>query len=433
MKNILLIALFTPPANTIGTHRITGFTRYLSEFGWKPTLLTVKPEYYQSIDNNLTALIPHDVQVYRTSMLARKYNHSSKIHTDDDALHPKSPFFLRTALLPFIKKMYQYVSYPDEYVGWVPFAYKKAIKILSQGQWDAVFTTGGPFSSLEIGYKIKKHTGLPWIVDFRDPWVANPYWNGPDFHRRMIKKTEYKIIQTCDKVTVTTHGMRKMFINRYPEFSEEKFVTITNGYDPDLFENITSMPESHFTLTHAGWFYGSRKPDYLLKALRLMLDTHPEIPSTDIKVRFIGNIPEELPQIVNQLELQNNIELLGILNHQETLNYLKKSNVLLIIGSSDNKNDVLLIPAKLFEYMIAQRPILSLINKGEATDIIKTGQIGESVLPTDIPGISEKIYKMYLNHKNNQDYYHPDEGFISQFNRRELTRQLAAEFDKLCL
>ncbi|OPY24915.1 MAG: hypothetical protein A4E26_00088 [Methanobacterium sp. PtaU1.Bin097] len=430
MKNVLMISFFAPPANAVATHRIAGFARFLTEFGWKPTLLTAKPQYYQAIDNELLSVIPPEVQIYRTDMIGRKYSHSG---TPAGNLQ-KKPSLIKKCLVPAIKTVIRHIAFPDEYVGWVPYACKETQRILAKGQWDAIYTTGGPFSSMEIGYRLKKHTRLPWVVDFRDPWAHNPYWKGPHYHQKLNERLESKTVNACDRVIVTTQSIEKLYRDCYPAIPAEKFVTITNGYDPDLFENLNIAETSgnKFILTHAGWFYGPRKPDYLLKALRLMLDTHPEIPPSDILVRFIGNIPPELSILIAQLGLQNNIELAGVISHKQTLSYLKQSSVLVLIGGSEEKNEHLFIPAKLFEYMLTQRPILGLVNPGEATEIIRKGNMGESVLPTNIPGISDKIYKMYVAHKNNQNVYHPDKEFISRFNRRELSRQLAAEFTKLC-
>jgi len=429
MKNVLMISFFAPPANAVATHRIAGFARFLSEFGWKATLLTVKPQYYQAIDNDLLKVIPPEIQIYRTDMIGRKYSHSG----NPAGTHQKKPSLLKKCLVPAVKAVYRHISFPDEYVGWVPYACKEAKNILAKGQWDVIYTTGGPFSSLEIGYRIKKHTDLPWIVDFRDPWAHNPYWKGPRYHLKLNEWLESRTVKACDRVIVTTQSIEKLYQDCYPAIPAEKFTTITNGYDPDLFDNVNTAEISgnKFILTHAGWFYGPRKPDYLLKALRLMMDTHPEIPPSDIMARFIGNIPAELPALINQLGLQNNVELAGVINHQQTLAYLKQSSVLVLIGGSEEKNDHLFIPAKLFEYMLSQRPILGLVNPGEATEVIRKGNIGESVSPNNISGISDKIYKMYLNHKNNQDFYHPDKEFISRYNRRELSRQLAQELLKI--
>jgi hypothetical protein len=64
---------------------------------------------------------------------------------------------------------------PDARKYWRSFAYKKALQIIEAENIDAIITTGPPHSTHLIGKKLKEKTNIPWIADFRDPWISIYY------------------------------------------------------------------------------------------------------------------------------------------------------------------------------------------------------------------------------------------------------------------
>ena len=70
MKRVLLIAYHYPPARgSSGLQRTLKFSRYLQEFGWQPSVLTVAPRAHPSVGNDQMAEIPPDVEVERAFAL----------------------------------------------------------------------------------------------------------------------------------------------------------------------------------------------------------------------------------------------------------------------------------------------------------------------------------------------------------------------------
>ena len=68
------------------------------------------------------------------------------------------------------------LTYPDFAAPWIIPATIRGIQLVRKHEVDIIFSTGMPWSSLIIGYFIKLFTKKKLIVDFRDPWVNNPFF-----------------------------------------------------------------------------------------------------------------------------------------------------------------------------------------------------------------------------------------------------------------
>ena len=73
IKHALFVAFHYPPeANSSGVLRTLKFTRYLPNFGWRVTVLTINPDAYEVTDATLIDQIPDSVRVVRTNYIDTK-------------------------------------------------------------------------------------------------------------------------------------------------------------------------------------------------------------------------------------------------------------------------------------------------------------------------------------------------------------------------
>ena len=68
MKSLLYITYYWPPSGGPGVQRSLKFTRYLPQFGYIPSVITVDPKwaYYPLLDPSLEKEIPDYIKVYKT-------------------------------------------------------------------------------------------------------------------------------------------------------------------------------------------------------------------------------------------------------------------------------------------------------------------------------------------------------------------------------
>src|SRR5438552_16813106 len=144
MKKVLMIAYHYPPyGGGSGIHRTLKFSRYLSEFGWQPIVLTISPHTYPQ--RGKEDGVPPGVLTTRAFAL-------------DSARH----LSLRGAYP-------QWAALPDRWVTWWPTAVGIGTNLIRKHRPDVIWSTYPIATAHMIGLALHRVSGLPWIADFRDP------------------------------------------------------------------------------------------------------------------------------------------------------------------------------------------------------------------------------------------------------------------------
>jgi hypothetical protein len=155
-RKVLIIAYYFPPMGLSGVQRTVKFAKYLSQYGWKPTVLTVNPAGYFAFDDTLLKEAEAaGVRIVRTN--SRDVNR----------------FFTKEVVIKLpserTRKILQYIGdwffIPDTKVGWKSLALKRATELLEQEQFDMIFATAPPQTGLLIGTVLKKRFKLPFVVE----------------------------------------------------------------------------------------------------------------------------------------------------------------------------------------------------------------------------------------------------------------------------
>jgi glycosyltransferase involved in cell wall biosynthesis len=364
-KTLLIVSTNFPPDARAGTQRVLRFTKYLVKLGWNISVLTLKPEFslYKSIqDHSLLSKVPASVDVRRTVVFR--------------LIWPFSGF--NSYLIP------------DREVGWVPFAYRQGLKIIEEKHISCLYSSAPPWTTNVICWWLKRKTGIKWVADIRDPWTRRPWMPLEDrkgMRYAALKKIEKAVIHSADRVILNTQALHQDFSSYYKNVEQNKFITITNGIDPD---DLIGLDESReptdgpFVITHGGSLYRKRDPRPFLKAISELLRKK-AITQTDLLIRFVGNIDPkfEIHSWVRDLNLEAVVRIEPGVPHDQYLNLLSSSHLLLLIQPDTD----LQVPSKLFEYMAVGRPILALAHRGATMDIVKQYPRGTVVDPYNVEEI----------------------------------------------
>lgn len=402
-----MIAYFFPPMGGVGVQRTLKFVRYLPDHGWQPYVLTVKHGSTLQ-DTSLGEEIPTDLPINRTFILH---------------LPSRLPFRLRN----FITRWFLIV---DEQIGWFPFATSAGRKVIVPNTISVIYSSSSPYTSHLVARKLHHQTGLPWVADFRDPWVGNPFLSFPTtIHRRINENLERRVFSEADRVILNTQRSLQHYQKKYSSLNPEKFLIIPNGYDQaDLPAQRTDLiRRDSFTLVHLGSLYQkSRSASYFLSALYQTFQSG-KLPRNKVRVRFIGNIDRYSRRLIERYSLDGQVELLGFLPHRVAMEQASSSDLLLLIPYYGPGAE-LFIPAKIYEYLASRIPILYLDDTGESADLIRNARAGWLVAATDIDQIADTLARLYQLWEAGELTINSDMDLISSFERRELTRQLADLF-----
>jgi glycosyltransferase involved in cell wall biosynthesis len=231
--------------------------------------------------------------------------------------------------------------------------------------------------------------------------------------------------------------LRDLMRARYSGQPAEKIVTIMNGYDEADFVGLPFDVRAGGTkliIVHAGGLHPThRDPRPLLRALRRAVDEG-RLDRTRITLRFIGGGPfaesDELRRCLLETSLESNVEFMPHIPYEQVLRELGKGDLLLLLqGSNDTAG---LVPAKLYEYLRSQKPVLAAVIPGATNEVLLETGGGWSVDPRDEAGLSLVIAEAYRDWvAGTLADRRADLEKLRRYDRRELAAELAAIFDRL--
>ena len=356
-NKILIITYYWPPAGGPGVQRWLKFVKYLPEFGFQPIVYIPENPSYPIIDENLLSEV-NDQSIILRNKITEPYqwasflskNKTTKISSGIIPNKKKQTFL--DQLLLWIRGN---IFIPDARFLWVKPSVKYLEKYILENEITSIITSGPPHSLHLIGLELKQKLNVKWIADFRDPWTTIGYHKAlklSEFATNKHKQLEYEVLNSADLILVTSPSTRAEF----KQITSKPIEVITNGYDVEKIGN--QVLDKKFTLSHIGSFLSERNPRILWESISELIRENPLFAS-HFQLKLIGAVSQEVLDSIALFQLQNYLNYIGYVSHDEAIIHQKKSQVLLLIeiNSEDTKS---IIPGKLFEYMVSERPIIGI-------------------------------------------------------------------------
>lgn len=426
-RRVLLVSFFYPPNPAVGGRRAAGFAEHLPEFGWDATVLTAgvpRADVSQEGERSRTEVhrVPH-----RTSRRVRPGSGVRARRTLQEHLSISAPRRLLYRALRHVLPLSP-VRMPDATLGWVRRAVLDGRRILDGGEFAAILSSCGPPSSHLIASRLQRISGLPWIADYRDLWSGN-HWD-----RRLApfewleRRLERRTLSGASHLTTVSHGMAA----RLMDLHGKPVDVIYNGFEPERYPKQPPPPPG-FRVTYVGSLYWPQQdPTPLLRALAKIRDRKGiDLSECGLELRFIGTPPSVVTPLVAQFELEDLVRVLPPVPHDESLAEQARSTVLLYVGWDDPERDI--VAAKLFEYLGANRPILSIGPRGGTVSQI----LNEARLPDltrDPDRVVSVLMRWILQFGREGDVLDRPEGRVRcRYTRRAQTGRLARVLDRVAL
>jgi glycosyltransferase involved in cell wall biosynthesis len=433
-RRVLFISYYFPPSGGSGVQRPLKFVKYLPRHGWEPVVLTVKPDTsFPARDENLSREIPEETEVHRTKMLDpyvlyRKIAGSGGGPVDVETVARWDHLPARARWMSRIRAA---LFVPDARIGWWPFAVPAARRIHESNPVDVVFSTGPPFTTHLIGKTVARRIRRPWVADYRDPWTrALFYPPRPGAVRKLDRWLEGRCLRRARRNVVVVPTMVDEFLADHVDLDRGTFDVISNGFDPEDFENVSPQKEEKWTVVHSGSLFANRRPETFFKVMRDLLEENPERKET-MRLVFVGRMDSETRLALGKPPLAHIVDDRGYVPHTESVAWLRRGHLLLLpVGSGPEVKH--LATGKIFEYLASGTPLLALAPPGEASRIIQETGTGFTVDPGDEAGIREILLRSYDAHqKRRLITTERDEGEIASYSRAALTERLSGILNEI--
>lgn len=403
LKKVLIITYYWPPSGGVGVQRWLKFTKYLPDWGWEPIILTPSNPAFDLKDPSLAQDIRPETEVLKIPIW-EPYGLVEKLSGKKGQENLNRGMALEGEKKGILSRVFPWMRgnlfIPDPRVFWVRPATDFAMRILESNKIEAIITTGPPHSVHLIGRRLRKKSGLPWIADFRDPWTR---WEV--LHRMQLsslamkihQSLERKVLQTADLVLSATPGMQEDL----DELGARHSKTVLNGVDhEDLPAGYpdAAIPDK-FRIVYVGLMNEKRNPPALWEALDELCAQSEEF-SKALEISLTGSISMAIQQsLMAYSRLKDHCVIRGNVSHQEVFELYQRAAVLLLLVEQEAASRIV-IPAKLYEYMTAQKPVLYIGDPTNgAGEIIGKEKAGDSFFHQDKEGIKAYVWALFGQYK----------------------------------
>jgi len=419
-KKVLIITYYWPPAGGPGVQRWLKFVKYLPEFGIEPIVYTPENAAYPILDYSFLEEEPKNITLLRQP-IKEPYKYAGYLTKDYKSMSKglipnKDKQSLWERILLFIRGNF---FIPDARIGWVKPSVAFLSRYLDENPVDIIITSGPPHSLHLIGKQLKEKLNIRWLADFRDPWSAIDYHKDLKLtHASMQKhkKLEQGVLDQADTILVTSPTTKKM----YQKITQTPIEVITNGYDNEG-NTADIVPDEKFTLSHIGSLLSNRNPEVLWRVLGDLIVENDAF-GRSFQLNLLGATSKDVIKSLQKFNLSKHINNIGYLSHKEVITYQRKSQVLLLIEADlENKSGV--IPGKLFEYMVSNRPILAIGPKHwDVLPIIRDTNTGSTFEYSQYDEIKSQVLTYF--EKYIAGTLHTNPVGLQKYSRKALTESL---------
>ena len=409
-KKVMLISFHYPPVQgSSGVHRTVAFSRYLREYGWHPTIMTVNKIAYEKVDDKNSSLHNQDTKVIRAF-----------------ALNARKHFSIGGKYLGFLE-------IPDPWQSWIVFGVIRGVWDILRNDRQLIFSTYPIASAHVIGLVLKKLTRRPWIAEFRDPMVQGDYPAEPR-KKSVFSYIERSVFANANRIVVVSPGAKEYYMRKYPQMTPENINVVENGYDqsirtPEMSE-AGHASSNEIILIHSGVMYPrERDPSAFFAALsairrddRSMLE--------DVRVVFRASGSQEVyRQMIAEQEIRDLVEFKDPIDYRSAFSELLNSDILILCqGELCNGQ----IPAKAYEYLFTRKPILALCDpQGDTGRLLKEVGCPYVAKLEDPVAIRSAILRLIHDYRSGS-CWQPSSEIVQRYSRVKGANKLALVMDSVC-
>jgi glycosyltransferase involved in cell wall biosynthesis len=413
-KRVLIVHYFFPPLGGAGVPRILKFVKYLPELGWDVAVVTSSADvrWYAPRDERSLSEVPPTVRVIRVGEI------------------PITPARRRVENVLRrlrLEKVGAYAAWPDETIGWLPFAAAAAHRAARRWRPDVIMSSSYPYTAHAVALVASRLNGVPWVADFRDPWSRNAQpVSQPAPLPRLNVRAERALVRRAGRLVLADEHWDLVGL----EDDDPRRVVIENGVDeadfPLTHDVMRAVPTDCFRLAYVGSLYGTRDAAPVFQSIA-RLASNGVIDPERFEVAIVGNVWLGSKKIdAGSIR----VEHIGYVDHSRAVREMCSATALLFYAPPTTWAP----SGKIFEYLLSGRPILAVARADNlAYELVDELRAGRTAEPGDPAGIDRAIEELYRLWSTGSLTVGPEvrERTLARFSRRHLTAKLAHVLDQV--
>ncbi len=416
LKRILIISPHFPPSNLAAVHRSRLFALHLPAFGWEPTILTVDEKYYEEeLDPNLSRLLPSGLVVEKAG-----------------AMRVTRPRLIGDIGLR----------------GFIPL-YRKAKRLIRQKKIDFLYIPIPSFYVALLGRWLHASTGVPYGIDYIDPWVhrfpgSDRFLSRHWFSMKLSALLEPIAVKKASLITGVAEGYYKGVLERNPHLKDRcQFGAMPYGGEKADHEKVAELGVRPYLFNKRPgkiqlMYAGAMLPKAYapLEAIFQAMSRNRNVVD-GLEIHFIGTGKRaDDPEGYNIRPLAEKYGLWEtiIFEHPRRIPYLdvlvhlEGADGVFILGSTEPHYT----PSKVYQGVLSGKPILAVLHReSTAVKVIRAANAGVVLAFDGDNGIGDieneflPVFREFLCFKNNFDIRDVNTAAFDQYSAKNVTATLA--------
>jgi len=424
MKRVAIVGADFAPSTLPPALRLRFFVSHLREFGWEPTVITTDPRHYTCpLDPEIERLLPESIRVIRTQALPRRLT--------------------------------RLVGLGDLGARSMAYHWRVLRDLCDCGEVDLVFIPVPAFTPMVLGRLVHERFGIPYVIDYIDPWISDYYWSVPRAQRPPKWRAAYAAARLLEPyalrqvahVVGVSRGTTDLVRQRYPWLGEADATEIPYGGETGDWEYIRSHPRPNhlFDRSDGGLHFASvgayteaMRPVLaaLFAGVRKARAEDPQL--ARLRLHFVGTSYSTGRPCVTPIAREQGIEDVvdehpHRVSYLDALQILSDAHALLVIGSSEPHYTA----SKIFPYILARKPLLTVFHcDSSVIRIMESTQAGSVISFSAEHPVEKKIDEIALRLR---ELAALSPGYVPRtrwqafeaYTTRAMTARLADAFDRV--
>lgn len=424
MKRVAIIGADFAPSSLPPALRVRFFVSHLREFGWEPTVITTDPRHYDcALDPEIEHLLPDGLRVIRTPALPRSIT--------------------------------RLVGLGDLGARSMAYHWRVLRDLCRRGEVDLVFIPVPAYMPMVLGRRAHDRFGVPYVIDYIDPWGSDYYWRVPRAQRPPKWLAAYATARLLERYTLrhvahvvgVSRGTTETVRRRYPWIGEADTTEIPYGAESGDWDYIRHHPrrnqifnpeDGRLHFASVGAYTEAMRPVLSAFFSGVQKARTEDAALARVRLHFVGTSYSTGEPCVSSIAREQGVEDL-VEEHPQRVPYLdalqllSDAHALLVIGSAEPHYTA----SKIFPYILARKPLLTVFHRDSSViDIVENTQAGSVVsfnagdpLSGKIGEIAQRVRELAALASSHEPRL--QQQALEAYSTRAMTARLARVFDRV--